>query len=44
MIMQQVNRGSMLDWAVFREGTLGAWLRHDLEVLLRPYRPKERGR
>jgi AcrR family transcriptional regulator len=42
--MQQVNRGSMLDWAVFREGTLGAWLRHDIEILLRPYRRKGRGR
>ncbi|MGB7726780.1 MAG: TetR/AcrR family transcriptional regulator [Candidatus Acidiferrum sp.] len=40
--MQQVNRGSMLDWAVFREGTLGAWLRRDLEILVRPYRRKGR--
>jgi AcrR family transcriptional regulator len=36
--IQHVNRGSMLDWAVFREGKLGAWLRRDLETLLRPYR------
>jgi AcrR family transcriptional regulator len=37
-LIQQVNGGSMLDWAVFREGSLAAWLRRDLESLLRPYR------
>ncbi len=38
-LIQQVNGGSMLDWAVFREGSLAAWLRRDLEALLFPYRP-----
>ena len=37
-LIQQVNGGSMLDWAVFREGTLALWLRRDLEALLKPYR------
>jgi len=37
-LMQQVSGGSMLDWAVFREGTLAEWLRADFETLLRPYR------
>jgi AcrR family transcriptional regulator len=37
-LIQQVNGGSMLHWAVFREGSLAAWLRRDLEALLRPYR------
>jgi len=37
-LFQQVNGGSMLDWAVFREGQLADWLREDLEALLRPYR------
>ena len=37
-LIQQVNGGSMLDWAVFREGSLATWLRRDLEALLRPYR------
>jgi AcrR family transcriptional regulator len=37
-LIQQVNGGSMLDWAVFREGSLAAWLRRDLEALLWPYR------
>ena len=37
-LIQQVNGGSMLDWAVFREGSLASWLRRDLEALLRPFR------
>jgi AcrR family transcriptional regulator len=41
-LIQQVNGGSMLDWAVFREGTLANWLRRDLEALLRPYRTNQR--
>ena len=37
-LIQQVNGGSLLDWAVFREGSLATWLRRDLEALLGPYR------
>jgi AcrR family transcriptional regulator len=37
-LIQQANGGSMLHWAVFREGSLAAWLRRDLEALLGPYR------
>src|SRR5215469_3267174 len=37
-LIQQVNGGSMLNWAVFREGSLASWLRRDLEALLDPYR------
>lgn len=37
-LIQQVNGGSMLNWAVFREGSLDAWLRRDLKALLAPYR------
>jgi len=37
-LVQQVNGGSMLNWAIFREGSLAAWLRRDLEALLGPYR------
>ena len=40
-LIQQVNGGSMLDWAVFREGTLASWLRRDLEALLRPYQRRK---
>ena len=43
-LMQQLNGGSMLDWAVFREGSLASWIRRDLEALLRPYRTRERAR
>jgi AcrR family transcriptional regulator len=41
-LIQQVNGGSMLDWAVFREGSLANWIRRDLKALLRPYRRKHR--
>jgi len=37
-LIQQLNGGSMLAWAVFREGSLASWLRRDLEALLKPYR------
>lgn len=30
--------GSLISWAVFREGTARRWLRRDLETLLEPYR------
>jgi AcrR family transcriptional regulator len=41
-LIQQVNGGSMLDWAVFREGTLSDWVRRDLEALLRPFQKTSR--
>ena len=37
-LIQQVNGGSMIDWGVFRQGTLTSWIRRDLEALLQPYR------
>jgi AcrR family transcriptional regulator len=37
-LIQQVNGGSMLDWAICREGPLDAWIRGSFEVLLGPYR------
>ena|SRR5271168_2689897 len=40
-LFQQVNGGSMLDWAVYREGQLADWLRTDLEALLKPYRRRK---
>ena len=30
--------GSLISWAVFREGTAEKWLRRDLETLLAPYK------
>jgi len=37
-LIQQVNGGAMLDWAVYRKGSLAAWLRLSLKGLLAPYR------
>src|SRR5215472_8364535 len=37
-LIQQVNGGSMIEWGVFRQGTLACWIRRDLESLLGPYR------
>jgi AcrR family transcriptional regulator len=37
-LVQQVNGGSLLGWAVFRKGSLANWLRRDIEALLQPYR------
>ncbi len=39
-LLQQLNGGAMLGWAVFREGTLERWVRREVEALLRPYRRK----
>jgi hypothetical protein len=42
-LIQQVNGGSMLDWAVYRKGPLAAWIRRSLDAMLRPYRlPRNR--
>ena len=43
-LIQHVNGGSMLDWAVVRQSSLAAWLRRDLEALLRPYRQSSKRR
>jgi AcrR family transcriptional regulator len=37
-LIQQVNDGAMLGWAVYRKGSLAAWVRRSLEALLAPYR------
>ena len=41
-LIQQANDGSLLNWAVFRQGPLAAWLRRDLQALLCPYRSAKR--
>jgi AcrR family transcriptional regulator len=43
-LVQQVNGGAMLDWAVYRKGSLASWLRASLESLLLPYRRLPRRR
>jgi AcrR family transcriptional regulator len=37
-LVQQVNSGAMLDWAVYRKGSLAVCIRGSLEALLAPYR------
>ncbi len=37
-LIQHVNGGAMLSWAVYREGSVASWVRRDIEVLLQPYR------
>ena len=40
--IQVTLSGSLLTWAFFREGTAGAYLRSDLESLLKPYLGRSR--
>ncbi len=35
-----ISGGSLIGWAVFREGTAEAWVKADLETLLAPYRSR----
>jgi AcrR family transcriptional regulator len=37
-LVQQLNDGAMLAWAVYRRGSLASWVRRELETLLSPYR------
>ena len=39
-----ISGGSLIGWAVFREGTAESWVRKDLETLLKPYRTPSRAR
>jgi len=41
-LVQQVNGGAMLDWAVYRKGPLATWIRRSLQALLAPYRSSPR--
>src|ERR1700733_2446236 len=43
-LIQQVYAGAMLDWAVYRKGTLAACMRRSLEALLAPYRSNKHAR
>jgi AcrR family transcriptional regulator len=37
-LMQSVFNGSMIAWGIYREGTVVAWVRADIEGLLAPFR------
>jgi AcrR family transcriptional regulator len=34
--------GSLMAWAIYQEGSAGAWIRHDLDALLQVHRPRRR--
>jgi AcrR family transcriptional regulator len=36
-LIQHLNGGAMLSWAVFRQGSVAIWIRRDLEALLANY-------
>lgn len=36
-LIEATLRGSLLGWALYREGAASAWLRADLDAMLRPY-------
>ena len=37
-LIQHLNGGAMLAWAVYRQGSISSWVRRELEALLKPYR------
>jgi AcrR family transcriptional regulator len=37
-LIQHLNGGAMLSWAVYRQGSVASWVRRELEALLLPYR------
>jgi AcrR family transcriptional regulator len=39
-VVNALAAGSLINWAIFREGTADKWMRRDLETLLAPYRRK----
>ncbi len=43
-LLQQLNGGAMLDWAVYRKGPLATWIRRSLQALLAPYRSRRPGK
>ncbi len=40
--LQATLNGSLVNWAVHREGDVVAWIRRDVETVLRPYRTHHR--
>jgi AcrR family transcriptional regulator len=37
-LIQHLNGGAVLSWAVYRQGSVASWVRRELEALLLPYR------
>ena len=42
--LEATLHGSMLSWAIARQGTLRSWLRRDLDTVLRPFRERAKRR
>jgi hypothetical protein len=40
--LEAAINGSLLGWAVHRQGDLAAWIRRDIKTILEPYRAKSR--
>jgi hypothetical protein len=40
--LQATLNGSILGWAIHREGPMAAWIRRDLRMVLDPYRTRAR--
>jgi AcrR family transcriptional regulator len=38
-----ISTGSLISWAILREGSAERWVRHDIETLLEPHRTTVRG-
>jgi AcrR family transcriptional regulator len=41
--LQSLIGGSLLNWAIYREGKADAWIAADLDTFLKPYRTNSRG-
>ena len=43
-LIQAASHGSLVSWALHQDGDAAAWMRRDMEVLLKPYRKKRKPR
>src|SRR6185503_8051822 len=41
-VIAAICGGSLISWAVFRQGTAASWVRQDIDAVLGPYRPARR--
>jgi AcrR family transcriptional regulator len=42
-LIQNTYNGSLLGWAIYRQGSVAHWVRDDLELLLKRFTPKPKG-
>jgi hypothetical protein len=43
-VIETMLSGSLITWAIYRDGAAAKWLRDDLEAVLTPYLEKRRRR